>query len=492
MADIAVSIPHGGGSIRTGDNIRSANAKSAFTYCWLGGTATTGPDNNLFISVRLQENPNFAVIDLYTYNLRDYSSHGKVTKRSRLYGLTGDAMSTSTNDFMDRMINIERINSTTALLKIPYSTSKSTYYVLEVDESTYDCGVYVFEENAGGLYQTTSTDSGAASTSSDLFMQRVEDNVVITQDQDATTRSYLNQRVWDSSAKTLTRTRVASNNGGNLDLNNFNAGYGAQYLPTYGTNSGSGTAMYVNWGTTSQSSPSYISAVEGRDGKWHFRCTQNGSSNRLYVNEPKDFCITYIPSSMGGDLATGGWSQSWGLTGGFTSQTTGGGYGSLNDNNGSLGVFLPINVVSSAVSSASANYPQFYMKSWAEMGGYSMIVHEDGTANTEMNYHSTTSGNGNWRPKQAVWLDSNHFFVHSCSNASNNSYWSGNSNYQMFFVNQYIDETYTDSQSYGNIGSNQSYQSMGANNSGSQWTKIDDYTLTCNGFNYIHNIWAPE
>jgi hypothetical protein len=324
-------------------------------------------------------------------------------------------------------------------------------------------------------------------------MQRVEDNVVITQDQDTTTRSYLNQRVWDSSAKTLTKTRVASSDGSGVDLNNFHSSSGAQYLPTYGTNSGSGTGMYPYWGIANQTSPTYISAVEGRDGKWHFRYAQNGSSSRQYIRQPKNYSITYIPSSMGGDLATSGWSQSWGLTGGFLDTNYNNGNGTPGLNGGGLfGVFLPINVESSAVSSANTNYPQFYLKSWAEMGGYNMVVHEDGTANTEMNYHTSTSGNSSWRPKQAVWLDSNHFFVHSCTNVSNNSYWTGSSNYQMFFVNQYIDETYTDNQSYGNIGSNQSYQTMGANNSGSQWTKIDDYTLTCNGFNYIHNIWAPE
>lgn len=493
MADIAVSIPHGGGSIRESSNIRSSNAKSAFTYCWLGGTATTGPDNNLFISVRLQENPNFAVIDLYTYNLRDYSSHGKVTKRSRLYGLSGDAMTTGTSDFKDRMINIEKINNTTALLKIPFSTSKSTYYVIEVDESTYDCGIYVFEETAGGLYQYSSIDPGHPATSADLFMQRVEDNVVITHDQDATTSAFLNQRVWDSSAKTLTRTRVASSGAANLDLNNFAQTQGAQYLPTYGTNSGNGTAMYAYWGLSNQSSPTYISAVEGKDGKWHFRFANNGSSNRQYIKQPKDYCITYIPSSMGGDLATSGWSQSWGLTGGFLEQNHNSGAGTSGlDNGGCFGIFLPINVEASAVYSANTNYPQFYIKSWVEMGGYNMVVHEDGTANTAMNYRDSITGNGNWRPKQAVWLDSNHFFVHVCSNASNNSYWTGNSSYQQYFVNQYIDETYTSVESNGNIGSNQSYQTMGANNSGSQWTKIDDYTLTCNGFNFIHNIWAPE
>jgi hypothetical protein len=484
MTDIAVSIPHGGGSIKTKEQLRNQHQRHAFAYCWLGGTATTGPDNNLFMSVRLQMDPNFAVVDLYTYNLRDTSTHGKVTKRSRLYALGGEAFNNNTNSFDERQINIERVNSTTALLKIPYSTSKSTCYVLEVDESTYDCGVYVFEETAGGLYNYNSAMSTQPYGQQDLFMQQVEDNVVITHEQDGNSGAFLCQRVWDPSAKTLTKTKVACHNGnsGSLDIHNLGS---TRYLPTYGTNSGSGESTYIQWGTTSGSSPRYINAVEGRDGKWHFRCTIQGSSNFGSIYRPNDWCVTYIPTSMGGDLATSGWSQSWGATGGFSNNDN---YGYLNNRNGRFGVFLPIDVEPSAVSNANANSPEFYMKSWAEIGGSSMIVHVDGNPNTEMNYHSSQTSTSSWAPKQAVWTDSNHFFVHSTSNKD--SYW-GERNYQKWFLNQYVDETYTANQGYGNLGGSFDYNNM-ASNAGSQWTKIDDYTLTCNGFNYINNIWAPE
>ena len=55
MADISVSVPHGGGDIKSESDSRNPTGKVAMAYCWLGGTATTGPDNNLFISVRLQQ-----------------------------------------------------------------------------------------------------------------------------------------------------------------------------------------------------------------------------------------------------------------------------------------------------------------------------------------------------------------------------------------------------------------------------------------------------
>ena len=125
-----------------------------------------------------------------------------------------------------------------------------------------------------------------------------------------------------------------------------------------------------------------------------------------------------------------------------------------------------------------------------EIGGYNFRVHVDGAAGTEMSYTSSQVGNSTWAPKQATWLDSNHFFVHSHGNYSN--YWSYQGNgYQRWYVNQYIDESYSENQGYGSLGGSYSYNNM-SSNAGNQWTKVDDYTLTCQGFNHTMNIWAPE
>ena len=121
MADIAVSTPHSGGYLKTETNMRSSTVQHGFAHCWLGGTSTTGPDNNHIISIRLQQDPDFAIIDLFTQNLRS-STQGKSLKRSRLYSLGGNAFSNNTTTLYERMINITRVNSTTALLKIPYAT----------------------------------------------------------------------------------------------------------------------------------------------------------------------------------------------------------------------------------------------------------------------------------------------------------------------------------------------------------------------------------
>ena len=483
MADIAVSVPHGGGTIRDTNHLRNSSSSHGYTYCWLGGTATTGPDNNLYISVRLQRDPDFAIIDLYTYNLRDTSTHGKVSLRSRIYGLGGEAFNNNTDDFERRRINIERLNSTTALLKIPYSTSQSTYYVLEVDESTYDCTVYHFEETNGGLYNYTSASHGDAYIQCHMYMQQVEENIVVTNEQHANSKMTLCTRQWDPSAKTLTRIRVASSSMSFCDIENFQS---ARYIPNYGNGHPDGNNIYPYWGQSNGTSPTYITGVEGRDGKWHFRCTTNGSGSFSSINNPAAWCLTYIPTSMGGDMASGSgsYSQSWGMTGGFTGGTN----GSNTDGTAKLGVFLPIDVEDSTVNNKHASFPSFYMKSWIEIGAATMIVHVDGTQNTQMYYNSAINDNSNWRSKQAVWLDSNHFFVHSSSNAS--SYWAHHNSYQKWFVNQYVDETYTNNEGYGDIGNGQTYNSMV--NGGSQWKKIDDYTLTCNGFNNIQNIWAPE
>ena len=489
MADIAVSIPHGGGTIRTESNMRSGTIQHSFAHCWLGGTATTGPDNNLFISVRLQADPDFAVIDLFTQNLRD-TSQGKSLKRSRIYSLGGDAFSTNTNNLQERMLNITRVNSTTALLKIPYNENYSTYYVLEIDESTYDCGVYSFEETQGGLYSYNGTSAYQPYAACHLFMKNVEDNVVVTGDQDQNSGYYLNQRVWDSTAKTLTRTRVASSHGSGLGLSNFSS---QKRFPKYGSsNTGSNGVNFYNdycyFGQQSGSQPVYVNCVEGRDGKIYFRATTYGTSNWSVYN-PSNFALTYIPTSMGGDLATTGYSQSWGITGGFLDYSSNQ-YGSLSSGQGRYGTFLPIEVVESGDTSKDTNFPCFYMKSFVEIGGYNFKVHVDGTAGTEMSYHSSQTGNSSWVPKQATWLDSNHFFVHSVTNYSSYFAYNGNS-YQRWYVNQYIDESYSENQGYGSLGGSNDYNNM-ASNAGNQWTKVDDYTLTCQGFNHLLNIWAPE
>ena len=302
MAEISASVPFGGGTIQ--DSTMNSNSMyKSYAYTWLGGS-----NDKLCISVRLQKDPDFAVIDLFTQNLRN-SSQGKTLKRSRIYALGGNAFSTNTDNLEERPINITRVNSTTALLKIPYNTSLSTYYVLEVDESTYDISVYDFEEPAGGLYSYSSTSARYAYTACHLFMKNVEDNVVVTGDQHGNSAFYLNQRVWDSTAKTLTGTRVASSSGSGLNLSNFS---GYRRFPKYGSaNTGSSTNdfwnAYVRIGENSGSSPVYIHCVEGRDGKIHFRSTANGNSSWNVYN-PEKFALTYIPTSMGGDLATTGYS----------------------------------------------------------------------------------------------------------------------------------------------------------------------------------------
>ena len=483
MADISVSVPHGGGEIRSESNTRNSSGNVAMAYCWLGGTATTGPDNNLFISVRLQQDPDFAIVDLWTQNIRS-TTQGRSVKRSRIYGLGGNAMGSNTNNLHERSINIERLNSTTALLKIPYENYQSTYYVLEVDESTYDCGVYTFDDGKnGGLYNYSGPNHNNSYVQQDMFMQRVEDNVVVCND--GQSQSYLTQRVWDPSAKTLTATRVAGSNANNADIVNFNSDQGQLRVPLYGQNSGSPSAFYAYW-SVNPSSPRYIVSVQGRDGKWYFRTGTTGSSSFSSMYNPNAYAFVYIPTSMGGDLATSGWSQSWGIAGGFKSNQ----YGNLTNYGGRFGGFLPIDVVDNAATKTTPmyNFPSFYIKSYAEMGGYSMAVHVDGNQNTEMNYHSSTTGNSNWGFKQASWLDSNHFFVHGSSYYSN--YWS-NTGYDRWFVNQYVDESYTNNEGYGTFTGNQAYNNRASNGS-AQWTKIDDYTLTCQGFNGIKQIWAPE
>jgi hypothetical protein len=114
-----------------------------------------------------------------------------------------------------------------------------------------------------------------------------------------------------------------------------------------------------------------------------------------------------------------------------------------------------------------------------------MIVHTEGTQNTEMFYDaSDTSLSSNGRAVDAEWLDSNHFFVSRIDNANSSNY----VNNSTILVQQYVDENYT--VQIDRIAANQ--LRTFPNNQGAGWFKIDDYTVYSNSYRYPVGFWAPE
>ena len=488
MADLSVSVPYGGGSIRAYSNTNNTSNNNAHDYCWLGGSTT---DKNLWMTVRIQEDPDFAIIDVWTQNMRNRSSQGRTLIRSQVYSLGGEAFSQNTNNLSYRSIRVERLNSNTALLKIPYNNDNSTYYVLEVAEDTGIVTSYIFDNtdryNQGGMYNYYQ-DSYSTPRGYQSFMKNVEDNVMITYEQRSSNGGGLNQKVWDPSAKTLSQTTVATDNKNYTAIRNFESN---RQVVGY-----SGTAYTIDprFGTSSNSNGGFINATEGRDGKWYFRECNNRSSNYANVRSPNAFAFVYIPTSQGGDLATSGYSQSWGIAGGFNGSNQ---YGLVESSTGpgSFGVFLPVNSeqiqaghsYGSTVESQRGQFPQFYVKSYIECGYKKMIVHTEGTQNTEMFYSaSDTSLSDNGRAVDAEWLDSNHFFVNTVNNANSSNFVNNSQN--SILLQQYVDENYTTQIDLQTVSPYCNFP----NNQGARWFKLDDYTVYSNAFRSPVGFWAPE
>ena len=505
MAEISATVPFGGGTIQSTPG-RQNYMNNAYAYTWLGGS-----NDKLCISVRLQKDPSYAIID--TYEVGDFRTESvqgtsiDTLLKSKLNAFTGAdsftaASATGSYGLDQRIIRMCRINSTTALLKIPYDESYSDYIVLEVDQSTGEATPYVFNGSSAatgtsaGFYGYRGSNSNDATVGAQMLMQPVEDNVVITYEQNGNS-TRLCQKVWDPSAKTLTSTVVAANSRTYADIDNFKTPYPEQ-LGEGGEQSG---ARYYEIGDTNQSQPRYISTVEGRDGKWYFRqCTQGGSS-RSYDNieYPEDIAFVYIPTSMGGDLATSGTSQSWGFVSGFGNNSTNqtGGeqwsteekrYGSLTNGMGRTGVFLPLNVVPATNASKPTTFPSFYMKSWIEVGFNRCKVITNGVQGTEVLYDpSDTSTGSNPRTRQAMWLNSNHFFVYSSPTASNGNWQSAGSSYQRVTVVQYVDETYMIRELNTDMGSSNYAHFTGMAN---QFQQLDEGTIITTAFKEFSTIFA--
>tara|TARA_B100001248_G_scaffold258181_1_gene241887 strand:- start:612 stop:2138 length:1527 start_codon:yes stop_codon:yes gene_type:complete len=505
MPEISASVPFGGGTIQsTPGNQNYMN--NAYAYTWLGGS-----NDKLCISVRLQKDPSYAIIDTYEVgDFRTESINGvsvDTLLKSKLHPFTGAdsftaSSATGSYGLDQRIIRMCRINSTTALLKIPYDEDHSDYIVLEVDQSTGEATPYVFngssaaQGTSAGFYSYYGSNSNDATVGAQMLMQPVEDNVIVTYEQDSST-THLCQKVWDPSAKTLTSTKVAANYRTYADIDNFKT----QYPIQRGEGGEETNSRYYEIGDTNQSQPRYISTVEGRDGKWYFRqCTQGGSS-RSYDNTyyPADTAFVYIPTSMGGDLATSGTSQSWGFASGFGNRdfaNTGASqwsnnekqYGSLTDSMGRTGVFLPLNVVPATNASKPTTFPTFYMKSWIEVGFNRCKVITNGVQGTEVLYHPSDSSTGsNARTRQAMWLNSNHFFVYSAPTGSNSNWQSSGINYQRVTVVQYVDETYMIRELNTDMGSSNYAHFTGMAN---QFQQLDEGTIITSAFKEFSTIFA--
>ena len=199
MAEISASVPFGGGTIQNPPASNNYH-NDAHAYTWLGGS-----NDKLCISVRLQKDPSLAIID--TYEVGDFRTEANngvsvdTLLKSKFYDFAGaDSFTadsaTGSYGLDQRIIRMCRINSTTALLKIPYDEDFSDYIVLEVDQSTGEATPYVFDGSSAaqgtscGFYSYRGSNSYDATVGAQMLMQPVEDNVIITYEQDSTCLLY--------------------------------------------------------------------------------------------------------------------------------------------------------------------------------------------------------------------------------------------------------------------------------------------------------------
>ena len=502
MPEISASVPFSGGTIQ--DSTMNSNSMyKAYAYTWLGGS-----NDKLCISVRLQKDPSFAIID--TYEVGDFRTEATsgvsvdTLLKSKIHDFAGAdsftaASATGSYGLDQRIIRMCRINSTTALLKIPYDEAYSDYIVLEVDQSTGEVTPYVFNGSSAaqgtsyGIQGYRGSNSYTPNVGAQMMMQPVEDNVIVTYEQ--YNRASLCQKVWDPSAKTLTSTIVAANESSYANIDNFKTPYPEQHGEG-GEQSGD---RYYRIGDSNQNRPRYISTVEGRDGKWYFRETQSTGNSYDNMQYPQDVAFVYIPTSMGGDLATSGVSQSWGFVSGFGNDSvnqTGGQqwsnsekqYGSLSNYMGTSGVFLPLNVVPATNANKPTTFPTFYMKSWIEVGFNRCKVITNGVQGLEVLYDSSdTSTGNNAKTRQAMWLNSNHFLVYGAPNGSNQYWTAAGNNYHRITVVQYVDEKYMIRELQSDMGS-QSYGSFSG--MANQWVQLDEGTIISNAFEEFKAVFA--
>ena len=502
MPEISASVPFSGGTIQDSSMNTNSMYKS-YAYTWLGGS-----NDKLCISVRLQKDPSFAIID--TYEVGDFRTEATsgvnvdTLLKSKIYDFAGAdsftaASATGGYGLDERNIRMCRINSTTALLKIPYDEAYSDYIVLEVDQSTGEVTPYVFNGSSAavgtsyGIYSYRGSNSNTPNVGAQLMMQPVEDNVIVTYEQ--YNRTSLCQKVWDPSAKTLTSTIVAANNRTYADIDNFKTPYPIQK----GEGGEETSTQYYQIGDTNQNRPRYISTVEGRDGKWYFRENESNGNSYDNMQYPRDVAFVYIPTSMGGDLATSGVSQSWGFVSGFGNRDTASTgasewsntdkqYGSLTNYMGTTGVFLPLNVVPATNAGKPTTFPTFYMKSWIEVGFNRCKVITNGVQGLEVLYDPSDSSTGsNAKTRQAMWLNSNHFFVYSAATGGSTYWTAAGANYHKITVVQYVDEQYMIRELYSDMGS-QNYGSFSG--MANQFQQLDEGTIITNAFKEFSTVFA--
>ena len=495
---IDITIPYNSGTIGSvsESNLGQGNGNH---FTWIGGN-----NGRKFVSVRLQNNPNFMIVNVFEVDdLRSASQ--------QITTLYSEAIPENpASNAYNRHLRLCRINSNTVFVKSYGAVARgsSKLYVIEVDETDNSVTLHdVTNSNTspagytqyynGGVYDYTGEQAHYTGRGvHQLFMQQINENKIVTYESLNHSWAKYNfvQRTWDPVAKTMslqmiTPSEHASTLLGLQDPTPFGNGTeNTTYQIVYDPNSGSPSTMNVshptlhgaqngtmplNWESSGHTA--WLNCVEGRDGKLHFslgRESANSSwSQRFTRLDEQRYVITYDPSD-----------DSWTTTSRFQASNY-----DLNNGRNQMGIWLPLNTVKSKDHhpAGSDNYDdkQCHAKSWIAIGAKSAKVlgYEEGSECVISN-----SNNSHDDAFQAMWLDEDHFIVFYAYATDGNLV--RKTNNVKYTVVRYYDEHFMESVSEGIINADSYLSYMGQ----SMFRKVDDYTLVSDCFSRVVSFWAPE
>ena len=496
---IDISIPYNGGTIGSvaETSLGSGNGNH---FTWIGGN-----NGRKFVSVRVQSNPNFMVVNVFEVDdLRSASQ--------QITTLYSEAIPENpASGAYNRHLRMCRINSNTVFVKSygGVNTNASKHYVIEVDESDNSVTLHDVTDSSltspvgyhqyfnGGLYDHTGESAHTyARGVHQLFMQQINENKIVTYEATEHTwgKYIFVQRTWDPVAKRIdlqmiTPSEHSSHLLGVLDPTPFGNGTtSTSYKIVYDPNSNNPSTMTISHpvlhGAQNGSQPSnyerngynaWLNCVEGRDGKLHFslgRATTNTNWSQEFASvDDNRYVITYDPSD-----------DSWTTTSRFQASNY-----DLNNGRNDMGIWLPLNTVKSKDHhpAGSGNYDdkQLHAKTWITIGAKSAKVlgYEEGSEIVISN-----SNNSHDDAFQAMWLDEDHFIVF-WARATDNNIVKQKDNVK-YSVVRYYDEHFMESVSEGTINADSYLSYMGQ----SMFRKVDDYTLVSDCFSRVVSFWAPE
>ena len=477
-------------------------------YVWVGGDS-----GRKFISVRLQSSPNFMFVDTLEISSMTADNPTFTSLYSR-------AESQSIAAYSSYQINLVKLNSTTALLKVFTSAAQvngSSFFVLEIDETDDSISItdVTSSNNAyqrGGMYSQSGNDSSTTGRGrQQKYMMYLKDNNVVTLESigsETSSNSYggyhFVHRIWDPIAKTLTNNTVCTGNkddSSNRAYSDFNSDWTVpnDYDGSGRTSTSNqdvpvlhGHNQNITSGYFSVGGHFHLSQTFSRDGNQvHFLMQMRPGNSTSSVDAGHDdryqidnyssqfYCITFIKDT-----------DTWTITSKrFTSF----------DPPGRYGVWLPINtqLASDFNPGQAGNFKshQQHATTWLSIGANQVRVcgvNSGGIISiVDTNVAVSLRADGNSEAYEAYWLDEVHFIVVWIDDEDAQKV--GNLlNSTRYTICKYTDENVIDVVSSGTLNDSSIQNShMSYSGCGPILNKIDDFTYISNQFSHFVCVHAP-